>query len=156
VIKAALDRISQSNAEFGNIFSQSIKTGHFCSYRPSAASPIKWQFAQTETSDRSTSDTPSTDTPSTPAEPSSPGLEFPAFSAARRTAFINRENECRAIKAVIADARNGRGSLVMVGGGPGVGKTRLAIQMAEYASHIGFAFFYWPLQRTPGTGARKR
>jgi len=135
-IKAALDRISQSDAEFGSIFLQSIKTGHSCSYRPNAASPIKWQFAETGTSDRSTSDAPST-----PAEPSSMGLEFLPFSAARRTAFVNRENECRAIEAEIADARNGRGSLMMVGGGPGVGKTRLAIQMAEYASRTGFASF---------------
>ena len=135
-IKAALDRISQSDPEFGSIFFQSIKTGHFCSYRPRAASPIKWQFAETETSDRSTPDATST-----PTEPSSMALEFLPLSAARRTAFVNRENECRAIEAVIADARNGRGSLMMVGGGPGVGKTRLAIQMAEYASRIGFSSF---------------
>jgi len=135
-IKAALDRISQSDAEFGSVFSQSIKTGNLCFYRPGSASPIKWQFAQTETSNRSTSDAPATS-----AEPSSIALEFLAFSAARRTAFVNREIECRAIEAVIAEARNGRGSLLMVGGGPGVGKTRLAIQMAEYASRIGFASF---------------
>ncbi|MBV8137653.1 MAG: AAA family ATPase [Deltaproteobacteria bacterium] len=135
-IKAALDRISQSHAEFGRILSQSIRTGHFCSYRPTAASPIKWQFAGTEPSHRSTSDAPSTST-----EPSSMALEFLPFSAVRRTAFVNRENECRVIEAAIADARNGRGSVMMVGGGPGVGKTRLAIQMGEYASRIGFASF---------------
>jgi predicted ATPase len=135
-IKAALDRISQSEAEFGNILLQSIKTGHFCSYRPTDASPIKWQFAETETPDPSTSEAAST-----LVEPSSTALEFLPFSAARRTAFVNRENECRAIRAIIDDARNGRGSLVMVGGGPGVGKTRLAVHMAEYASSIGFASF---------------
>jgi tetratricopeptide (TPR) repeat protein len=135
-IKAALDRISQSDAGFGNILSQSIKTGHFCSYHPTAAAPIKSQFAETGSSDRSTSEAPSTS-----AEPSSMALEFLPFSAAKRTAFVNRENECRAIEAAITDARNGQGSLMMVGGGPGVGKTRLAIQMAEFASRSGFASF---------------
>ena len=32
----------------------------------------------------------------------------------------------------------GHGSVVMLGGGPGVGKTRLAMEMAEYASRVGF------------------
>ena len=37
------------------------------------------------------------------------------------------------IRAAIDRALDGHGSLVMLGGGPGVGKTRLAMEMAQYA-----------------------
>ena len=40
--------------------------------------------------------------------------------------------------ALIDRALSGNGSVVMLGGGPGVGKTRLAMEMAEYASRVGF------------------
>jgi len=39
---------------------------------------------------------------------------------------------------MIDRALNGQGSLVMLGGGPGLGKSRLAMEMAEYASRVGF------------------
>jgi transcriptional regulator with AAA-type ATPase domain len=42
------------------------------------------------------------------------------------------------IRAAIDRALTGHGSLVMLGGGPGAGKTRLAMEMAEYASRVGF------------------
>ena len=65
-------------------------------------------------------------------------LEVSPFSLAERTAFVGRETERSAIRAVIDRALSGHGSLVMLGGGPGVGKTRLAMEMAEYASRVGF------------------
>src|SRR4029077_18397111 len=55
-----------------------------------------------------------------------------------RTAFVGRESEARAIRAIMDRALNGHGSLVMLRGEPGVGKTRLAIDMAEYGGGIGF------------------
>jgi tetratricopeptide (TPR) repeat protein len=136
-IRAVMDRIVRSDAELGSIFSRSIKTGTFCSYQPSPESPIKWEFAAaTEPPQQSISGAKSA-----PAKPSSAALEFLPFSTARRTAFVGRENESRAIQAAIAHAQAGRGSLIMLGGGPGVGKTRLAIEMAESAAHSGFACF---------------
>ena len=51
---------------------------------------------------------------------------------------MGRETERGAIRAVIDRALSGNGSVVMLGGGPGVGKTRLAMEMAEYASRVGF------------------
>ena len=61
-------------------------------------------------------------------------LEVSPFSLAERTAFVGRETEGSAIRAVIDRARAGHGSVVMLWDGPGVGKTRLAMEMAEYAS----------------------
>ncbi len=42
------------------------------------------------------------------------------------------------IRAVIDRALTGRGSVVMLEGGTGVCKTRLAMEMAEYSSRVGF------------------
>src|SRR5208282_3864084 len=70
---------------------------------------------------------------------SPPALEVSPFSLAERTAFVGRESEVSAIRGAIDHAlRSGQGSLVMLAGGPGVGKTRLSMEMADYASRIGF------------------
>ena len=65
-------------------------------------------------------------------------LEVPPLSLAERTAFIGHESEGGTIRAVIDRALTGHGSIVMLSDGPGVGKSRLAMEMAEYASRIGF------------------
>src|SRR6202023_1436924 len=65
-------------------------------------------------------------------------LEISPFSQAERTAFVGRESEGSAIRAVIDRALTGYGSIVMLWDGPGVGETRLAMEMAEYASRKGF------------------
>ena len=65
-------------------------------------------------------------------------LEVSPFLFAERTAFADRETERAAIRALIDRALKGQGSLVMLGGGPGVGKSRLAMEMGEYASSVGF------------------
>jgi predicted ATPase len=65
-------------------------------------------------------------------------LEVLPFSQAERAAFVGRESEGSAIRAVIDRARTGHGSIVMLWDGPGVGKSRLALEMAEYAARLGF------------------
>jgi tetratricopeptide (TPR) repeat protein len=144
-IKAVLDRIAQSDATLGEIFSRCIKTGTFCSYQPDPDFPIAWEFAATEAG--STTIEPA-EQPTSSGDPApvradhqrTPPvvLDVSPFSLAERTAFVGRENERGAIRAVIDRALNGHGSLVMLGGGPGVGKSRLAMEMAEYASRVGF------------------
>jgi predicted ATPase len=67
-------------------------------------------------------------------------LEVSPFSFEDRTAFVARENKRCAIRAAIDRALSGRGSLVMLGGGTGVGKTRLAMEMTEYASRVGLRY----------------
>jgi eukaryotic-like serine/threonine-protein kinase len=51
---------------------------------------------------------------------------------------VGREKERATIAAALDRAMNGWGSLILLAGGPGVGKTRLAIEMAEDASGLGF------------------
>ena len=65
-------------------------------------------------------------------------LQVSPFSLSERTVFVGRESECGAIRALIDRALGGLGSVMMIGGGPGGGKTRLAMEMAEYASRVGF------------------
>jgi tetratricopeptide (TPR) repeat protein len=139
-IKSVLDRIAQSDAALGDIFSRCIRTGNFCSYQPDPDFPIAWEFAAT-TVDPEQQPASSGDPAPAAADHPQPApvvLEVSPFSLAERTAFVGRENESGAIRATIDRARAGRGSIVMLWDGPGVGKTRLAMEMAEYASRSGF------------------
>jgi hypothetical protein len=141
-IKAVLDRIAQSDATLGDVFARCIKTGNFCSYQPDPVFPIAWEFVDTtiEPAEEPTSNVDPAPAPARTDHPQAAPLVLEAspFSLAERTAFVGRESERGAIRAAIDRALSGRGSLVMLGGGPGVGKTRLAKEMAEYASRVGF------------------
>jgi predicted ATPase len=142
-IKAVLERIAQSDAALGDILSRCIRTGTFCSYQPDPDFPIAWEFAATMVEP---AEQPNSIGATAPAfadytQTSPVVLEVSSFSLAERTAFVGREAEVSAIRAAIDRALSGQGSLVMLGGGPGVGKTRLAIEMSEYASRKGFRCF---------------
>src|SRR5258708_66760 len=161
-IKSVLERIAQSDSQLGEILSRCIKTGTFCSYQPDADFPIAWEFAGTNLdlgnvlTEQPTANTeqPTSNGYPNPArndpEPISSAaptdrllaagivLEVSPYSLAQRTAFAGRQNEHRTIRAVIDRALGGHGSVVMLGGGPGVGKSRLAMEMSEYASRVGF------------------
>ena len=143
-IKAVVERIAQSDARLGEILSRCIKTGNFCSYLPDANFLIAWEFAATATD--TTIESTEQPTPSGDPTPARADhrlttpvvLDVSPFSLAERTAFVGRESEGSTIRAVIDRARTGHGSVVMLWDGPGVGKTRLAMEMAEYASRVGF------------------
>jgi tetratricopeptide (TPR) repeat protein len=139
-IKSVLERIAQSDPELGEILSRCVRTGTFCSYQPDPDFPIAWEFGAT-TGEPEQQPGPIGDP--TPARADHPQaaplvLEVSPFSLAQRTAFVGRENECNSVRAAIDRARSGRGSIVMLWDGPGVGKTRLTMEMAEYASGQGF------------------
>ena len=120
-IKAVLEKIAQSDAALGDVLSRCIKTGNFCSYQPDPDLPIAWEFAATgiEPADQPTSS--GDPAPARADNPQAPpaALAVSPLSLAERTAFVGRENERGAIRAVIDHALNGRGSLVMLGGDSG-------------------------------------
>jgi tetratricopeptide (TPR) repeat protein len=139
-IKAVVERIVQSDIALGDILTRCIKTGTFCSYQPDPNFPIAWEFAATPVEQ---AEHPTLNSEHAPASAGSPQalpvvLEVSPFLLAERTAFAGRETEQRAIRAAIDGALSGRGSLLMLAGGPGVGKTRLAMEMADYAWRVGF------------------
>jgi hypothetical protein len=142
-IKAVVERIAQSDAALGDIFSRCINTGTFCSYQPDPNFLIAWEFAAADSNTAvESTEQPSSGDPA-PARADSREaarvvLDVSPFLLAERTAFVGRETERGAIRAVIDRARTGHGSVLMLWDGPGVGKTRLAMEMAEYASRVGF------------------
>ncbi len=143
-IKTVLERIAQSDAALGDILSRAIKTGTFCSYQPDPDFPIAWEFGETiseppQPSTASADSDPSrSDLQGSSARTSPAVLEVSPFLFAERTKFVDRETERGAICALIDRALKGQGALIMLGGGPGVGKSRLAMQMADYGSSVGF------------------
>jgi hypothetical protein len=139
-IKSVQDRIAQSDAALGEIFSRCIKTGTFCSYQPDPDFPVAWEFAKTitEQAEQPNSRSAQVLARADRRQISPVVLDVSPFSLAERTAFMGREAERGAIRAMIDRALSGQGSLVMLGGGPGLGKSRLAMEMAEYASRVGF------------------
>src|SRR5260370_9611094 len=141
-IKAVLDRIAQSDATLGDLFSRCIKTGNFCSYQPDPDFPIAWEFDATtiEPAEHPTSSGERAPARTDHPQTSPAVLEASPFSSAERTAFLGRDSERTTTRAAIDRALTGHGSVVMLAGGLGVGKTRLAMEMAEYASRVGFRY----------------
>ena len=139
-IKSVMDRIAQNDAKLADIFARCIRTGNFCSYQPDPGFPIAWEFGAT-IAEQQVQPSPAAETAPARADRSQalpPVLETSPFSLAERSAFVGRETEGNAIRAVIDRARTGHGSIVMLWDGPGVGKSRLAMEMAQYASRSGF------------------
>src|SRR5713226_225501 len=141
-IKSVLERIAQSDAQLADILSRCIKTGTFCSYQPDLDFPIAWEFAATTTApaELSIASGDSASVQASLSQTSPVVLQVSPFSLAERTEFVGRETERASIRAVIDRALNGHGAVVMLEGGPGAGKTRLAMEMAEYASRVGFRY----------------
>jgi tetratricopeptide (TPR) repeat protein len=137
-IKSAIERIAQHDVRLAEILSRCIKTGSFCSYRLDGDYLIAWEFAAAAIEP---ADEPYLDRHLSPGEADHPQRQpsvLEIFSLAERTSFVGRESEVSAIRAVINRARTGQGSIVMLWDGPGVGKSRLAMEMASYASRNGF------------------
>jgi tetratricopeptide (TPR) repeat protein len=57
---------------------------------------------------------------------------------AERTPFVGRENERADLRRFLERAKGGHGSLVMIGGEPGVGKTRITEELVAEARRHGF------------------
>ena len=140
-LKATLTKIAEVDSTLGAILSRGIRTGNFCSYRPDPNFPIAWEFGAIAVPPRRPA---SQDDPTAKPQTDflqSPGLAVSLLPLVERTTFVGREIERQAIRRAIDRALNGDCSMVMIGGGPGVGKTRLAMEMAEYASQAGFRCF---------------
>lgn len=56
--------------------------------------------------------------------------------------FVGREREMAALRAAMDAAMNGHGRVVILAGEPGIGKTRMAQELASYAESLG-AQVWW-------------
>ena len=138
-IRSVLERVAQSDAGLGDILSRCVRTGIFCRYQPDPDFPIAWEFAATIMPPaRPTAGGESAPARSDHRQAAPAVLDVSPFSLVGRTLFVGRESEGSAIRAAIDRGLTGHGSIVMLWDGPGVGKTRLAMEMAQYASDLGF------------------
>ncbi|HVM14076.1 MAG TPA: ATP-binding protein [Egibacteraceae bacterium] len=71
--------------------------------------------------------------------PTGAGDDAPQMSAAAgdKRWFVGRESEMGALLSAVDDAMSGRGKLLLLGGQPGIGKTRLADEFAAKAESAG-------------------
>ena len=138
MLKAVVERIAQSDSALGALLARSTRTGNFCSYRPDPDSPIAWEFAASAIEPRQAINAAA---PADLPQPAPLDLPVSLFPLAERTAFVGRETELAAMRLAVDRALKGFGSLVMIGAGAGVGKTRLAMELAEYAAQLGFRSF---------------
>ncbi len=53
-----------------------------------------------------------------------------------RTPYVGRERERERLRTLVRQARDGAGALVLIGGEAGVGKTRLADELADEARRL--------------------
>ncbi len=67
--------------------------------------------------------------------------------------FVGREREMQLLRAGVEAAGDGRGRLILIGGEPGAGKTRLLAELATYAGSRGAAVVWGRCGETPGAPA---
>jgi hypothetical protein len=88
-IKGVIERIARSDHALAEIFSRTIKTGAFCSYRPVPDWPITWQFASTTIQQPEPAISGDKGAPVGPAHAhTSPGCRVLPFSTARQRRFV--------------------------------------------------------------------
>ena len=138
-IRYAIDKINQNDQVLAGILERTIRTGTFCVYRSSASDQIEWQIALNghgaATAAPAGVDPQLRSQQPPSAQSVSDNSKTTAASAlGRRTEFVGREAEREQVAAAFEAAFGGEGSVVLIGGGPGVGKTRLAIESARRAA----------------------
>ena len=127
-IRAALQKISEHNRNLGEVLNLSLRTGSFCSFVAERNTQTRWQLSLDQ------------------SEPQS--LES-AVSRFRRgpsplqirtegTKFIGRDAERNTLRRCLDRVQLGSGTVVMISGDPGIGKTRTAGEIAAEASERGF------------------
>jgi tetratricopeptide (TPR) repeat protein len=132
-VRAALQKVSEQHAAVGALLNRCIRTGSFCSYLPDPRSPINWQFSVegAETAIKTLQ-----------AEPKFSPADI-SFVRALTTGsvFVGRDSERAMLMRSLEEARGGQGKLVLIDGAAGVGKTRIAAEIAVGASQEGVRTF---------------
>jgi tetratricopeptide (TPR) repeat protein len=138
-IRDALSRITNHHPELATTLERHVKTGTYCCYAPDPNATIFW-----ETGTRGDDPTPLS-TRQSAIERRNDQQEY-GDSANRllygaQTEFVGRQHETQLLHGLIEQALGGSVALALIGGGPGVGKTRLAGEIAHQATVKGFRCF---------------
>src|SRR5262245_40627256 len=140
-IKLAVDKITEHLPELGRHLARAIKTGTYCCYTPEPHMVITWDFTGKGwdvalSSPHAGVLGKGTTSSHTTARPRMQvGARLATFP---QTAFVNRQQESTLLRGLVDRARHGHGAVVLLGGSMGVGKTRLATEVARYAAAQGF------------------
>ncbi len=130
-IKTALQKISEQQTELGAMLDRSVRTGLFCCYITDPHAPISWQFSLEGIKNTVEAD-----------EMTAPLLLRSETDFLReledQTRFVGREEERAAMRRSLEGIRRGQGRALMIGGQPGVGKTRIAKEFGAEAAQRGF------------------
>ena len=127
-IKGAVQKISEQHAGLGELLDHTIRTGSFCSYLPDKDRPVVWQFA---TNGSAVVREVSVPVP----EPIVPSRDTSFLRGyIEGTAFIGRDAERATLLRALDQAERGHGKIVVISGTAGVGKTRIAAEIAAEAS----------------------
>jgi len=140
-IKLAVDKITGHLPELGHHLARSIKTGTYCCYTPDPQGAITWDFTGKEWDPAiSPPQAGSLSNEATPSHASvTPRMQAGTrLAALPQTAFVNRQQETTLLRGFVDRARHGHGAVVLLGGSMGIGKTRLATEVAAYAANQGF------------------
>jgi tetratricopeptide (TPR) repeat protein len=143
-IKAVIERIRYNNAQLGDLLARCIRTGISCAYYPVPDIAVVWEFWSPAAPEPSVSapDPAAAEAPAQSTAPASTGPDaIPAWSSRSHTPFVGRQSEFEHLWSLAQRASQGAGALALLAGGPGVGKTRLARELAARASQLGFASF---------------
>jgi predicted ATPase len=132
-IKGALQKISEHHSDLGAVLETSIRTGSFCSYVPDFRTHVSWRFSLEEP-DSLEPEKPSTVDDNGRKTVFLKGETGLLQSFADGTAFVGRELEIDVLRHALAKSLLGEGRIVLISGSPGVGKTRLAAEIAVEAS----------------------
>jgi hypothetical protein len=140
-IKSAVNKVAVHQPELGHLLARCIKTGTYCCYTPDPHMTINWDFAA-RSGDLSClspqESSPGNKTALSSTSVTSTRIPGVALAALPQTTFVNRQHETTLLRGLVDRARNGQGAVVLLGGGMGVGKTRLATEVAAYAKDQGF------------------
>ena len=67
-----------------------------------------------------------------------------------RDLIVGRDGELADLSAALKDALRGRGGMTMLVGEPGIGKSRIAEELAQRAEKLGAEVLWGPMQRRTG------
>lgn len=159
-IKYTIDKVDQNDPSLARLLLRTINTGTFCAYNPGTLEPVQWDFG--------TPDGPVTDHRAAVARIESPDVDPqaggvwepatsvipsnhvpPVIALGKRTEFVGRQAEREQIAAAFETAQSGGGSVILIGGGAGVGKTRLAVECAREVAAKGAMVLFGRCYDTP-------
>lgn len=129
-IRSTIQKISEYNRPLAEYLGHAVRTGTFCSYLPDPQRGYRFKFSGEE---------PTAEVQSSVGPPA---LILSASAAPRaladRATYCGRDPELTSLSRLLDRASAGSGSIAVIAGPAGAGKTRTSAEIANEASDHGF------------------